>query len=304
MAYFPPRLQKKCPDALKSHRLRREIIATVLSNGIVNRMGMAFCQRLADELGLARDAVVRAYTVTTEVFGADALWRDIEALDCRVAAAVQYRAHARVIGLVKHAVQWLLSPDAVSLSPLAGVIDRYQPGARKLEAMLPDVLPRSYREEWDQAVRGGCDDGLPEPLAVRLANARVLGSAPDIIELSRGAELALAQAANAYFEVGERFSVPWLLGAIIALQAEGRWQALARATLREDVYRVHRKLAAQILSQGQGSIGSRMESWLQANDRAVRFVLQRIGEIQATGTRDFQALSVILREFRKLARLG
>jgi glutamate dehydrogenase len=298
LGYFPPRLVERHTEALKLHRLRREIIATVLTNDIVNRMGMAFCQRTAEELGLARELVVRACVVAVEVFDANALWQAIEALDNQLPADLQYRAHARVNGLVKHAVLWALMQGG-GVPTLADAVARYQSAARELEAELPDLLPPSYRQEWDAAMQGDSKAGIPEALARRLANTRVLGSLPDIVELSLAIGQPLLDVSRTYFRLGEEFSIPWMLGAIIALRADGRWQALARATLRDDAYRLHRKLTNSVLDQA-GDSESALDHWFEANQSSVRFARQRIAEIQATGISDFQTLTVILRELRKL----
>ena len=40
--YFPQKLHETYPEAIDTHRLKREVIATVLANAIVNRSGPAF----------------------------------------------------------------------------------------------------------------------------------------------------------------------------------------------------------------------------------------------------------------------
>ena len=45
---FPASLVKKYPQALQQHRMRREIIATQLTNRMVNHMGMNFVERMIE----------------------------------------------------------------------------------------------------------------------------------------------------------------------------------------------------------------------------------------------------------------
>ncbi len=298
LSYFPSHLVDRYGESLRTHRLRREIIATLLTNEVVNRMGMAFCRRTAEELGVSRDLVVAAFVIATEVFDAKTLWAEIEAQDNKMKAELQYRAHARANGLVKHGVLWALMQGR-SAETIAEAVGRFQSGRVELESSLPGILPGSYRQEWQSAMQADCTAGIPEPLAIRLANTRVLGSLPDIVELSRASGQPLLEVGKAYFDLGESLSVPWLHSAIIALRADGRWQALARATLRDDAFRLQRRLTARVLAQA-GSHASPVEGWLAEHEATVRFAQQRINEIQATGKSDFQALTVILREFRKL----
>ena len=137
-------------------------------------------------------------------------------------------------------------------------------------------------------------------MATTLANTLALGSAPDIVELAAVAGVPVAQATAAYFLVGERLRVLWLLGAVNGLVVRGRWQALARTTLRDDIYRLHRSVVADVLAQSGGSPQARFESWLKANETRVQFCEQRMVALQASGTQDFMTLAVGVRELRKL----
>ena len=62
VAYFPPSLRTGFDDALASHPLRREIVATVVANAVVNRAGISFLSRLCDETGLSLPVLARAPT--------------------------------------------------------------------------------------------------------------------------------------------------------------------------------------------------------------------------------------------------
>ena len=72
------------------HRLKREIVATQTTNSLVNRMGPVFVTRAQEDTGADPAVIARAYTIAREIFAMRALWMDIEALDNRVAAKVQY----------------------------------------------------------------------------------------------------------------------------------------------------------------------------------------------------------------------
>jgi glutamate dehydrogenase len=105
--YFPRALVARHRGALTTHRLRREIVATILSNALVNRMGAGFAQLWAEDHGLTRAEVVKAYATAHEIFDGDGYWRAIEALDNQLSAALQYRLMMPAIGLLKHATGWL-----------------------------------------------------------------------------------------------------------------------------------------------------------------------------------------------------
>ena len=300
--YFPEELVDSFRDDLLNHGLRRELIATVLANAVVNRMGFAFVHRFADEHGLSLHRLVKAYAMAHAVFDGDLYWQPVDGLDGVVDSRVQLRLYGRVIGLMKHATTWLIHYKW-GRRPVAEAVNRYRKGIGELEAMLPDVLPGSYRQEWDQAVSGMRDDGVPEKEARLLANTMVLGSAPDVIELASQAQVPLALAAEVYFLVGDRLEILWLLSSIIDLSVQGRWQALARANLREDTYRLHRQVAAKVLEYDGDNAKARFAAWEERASNKVAFGIHRLQTLQADSPHDFMSLAVGVRELRKLRSL-
>jgi glutamate dehydrogenase len=302
LSYFPPLLVEKYRDILLRHRLRREIIATILSNAVVNRMGFAFVHRLAEDHGLQREDVVKAYATAHEICDGNRYWLAIQALDNQVPAALQLRLYGRAIGLMKHVTVWLLNYRWPS-RPIGEAVDKFRSGIGALGDLLPDILPPTYRADWDKAVAGMERDGTPHDVAVHLANTMVLGSAPDIVELAAAADVPMREAAGVYFQIGDRLRVLWLLSSIIGLQVQGKWQALARHNLREDTYRLHRQVAARILEHPGKTPEERIEHWSAANEAKVRFGIQRLQTLQASGVNDFMTLAVGVRELRKLRML-
>ena len=87
--YFPAPLPKRFADRLDRHRLRREIIATRVTNGVVDRAGITFVFRLREDTGASSADIARAYAIAREVFDMPRLWADVEALDLEVDASAQ-----------------------------------------------------------------------------------------------------------------------------------------------------------------------------------------------------------------------
>ena len=79
--YFPAEMRERFPDAIASHRLRREIIATQLANAIINRGGPTMVARLVDQTGADAPTIAAAYAATRDSFGLTELNAAIDALD-------------------------------------------------------------------------------------------------------------------------------------------------------------------------------------------------------------------------------
>ncbi|MDB5988158.1 MAG: NAD-glutamate dehydrogenase [Nevskia sp.] len=302
LANFPGPLVERYREDLEKHGLRREIVATILSNALVNRMGAGFAQLWAEDHGLTRAEVLKAYAIAHQIYGGDEYWRSIEALDNQVPAALQYRLMMLPIGLLKHATGWIAG-SAYAAKAVQVAVSRFSAPVAELERALPDLLPPTYREDWERTATALKADGVPDALAARLANTRALGGAPDIAELADAASVPLATAAGVYFLVGERFRLLWLYAAINELGTDGKWQALARVNLRDDAYRIHRQLAARILAAPGATPEARIDAWTQVNERHVKFGLARLAELQGGNVKDFSTLAVAVREVRKLRLL-
>ena len=90
---FPAPMRRRFAPWIAGHRLRREIIATATTSGLVNRMGPAFVPRMAEETGAGVGAVVRAWTIAREITGMRTVWHAIESLDHRLPASVHAPVH-------------------------------------------------------------------------------------------------------------------------------------------------------------------------------------------------------------------
>jgi glutamate dehydrogenase len=265
-------------------------------------MGIAFAHRFAEDHGLPRADVIKAYAMAHEAFDADRYWTSIQALDNQAPAALQFKLFGRAIGLVKHVTTWMINAKYTQRS-IGDVIARFKKPIVEIEALLPGILPPSYRTAWDKAVEGMEKDGTPAKLAQQLASTMVIGSAPDIVDLSLEAKVPLAEAAGVYFGIGDRLRVLWLLSSIIGLNVQSSWQALARSNLRDDSYRLHRMIAGRILQHPGKTAEERIEGWIKAHEARLKFGIQRLQELQVSTPVDFMVLAVGVRELRKLSQL-
>ena len=106
-----------------AHRLRREIIATTLTNGIVNRCGPPTALRLAEEAARPISEVAHAFMAARAVFGLADLWRRLDALDGKVAGSAQLDLYLSVQYVLNRNVAWFLR-HAIAGTNLSDMISR------------------------------------------------------------------------------------------------------------------------------------------------------------------------------------
>ncbi len=300
--YFPVPLRERFAQLMEQHPLRGEIVVTHITDNIVNRMGSTFCQRLQESTGASPADVARAYTAAREVFRIGILWRDIEALDNKVAAEVQLDMLADTIRLADRATVWLLRNRRAPLS-VSEAVEQLAPGVAVLSERMPKLLIDAARELLQQRTQALRESGVPAKLASQVAAVDPLYSALDIAEVASGTDLEILQIAEAYFDLAIRLELPWLLGRIRELPRTTHWQQKARTVLRDELFAEQRRLTAGLFAGSQKAGGSkqRVSQWLATNDGAVSHYRRMLSDLQSARKHDLAMLSVAVREVHNLA---
>ena len=300
--YFPEPLQKKYAAAMEQHRLKREIIATAVTNSTINRMGATFLLRMQEDSGRSPGEVAKAFTISRETLDARALWAQVDALDGKVPEAVQIDALQVIWSLQRSMTRWLLArPGAIP--GIATAVDRYHDGFRDIRAGEA-ILPDSQRPEYEGSLVEWKARGVPDELALQLAALPYLEPCCDIIEVARERKLKPVDVARVHFRLGDALRLPWLVQQIDQLPVEGRWHAVARGVLRDELAAQQRALVGQVLSRKGSGADAKVRSWIGRDDAALRFTLSMLNELAAQKTLDYPTASVAVRRLAQLTGNG
>jgi glutamate dehydrogenase len=299
--YFPSPVQRRFAARIKRHRLRREIIATAITNSLINRMGPVFPIRAQDDTGADPAAIARAYTIAREVFAVRELWAQIESLDNRIPATVQYSALFETTRLLRHISYWLLENRRDDLG-IERAVRRYAAPVARLSQSLNDALSATGLARLNAARATFVEQRVPDPLAARLAALESLHCALDLVEAAMAAHLEVGFAARAYFDIGERIGLTWIKDQIETLPAEGHWQAVARSTLSDNLFALQRKITGAVLACRGGTAGARVDEWLARHDAPVESLKRIVVDLRTGTAPDFATLSVALQAVRRLVQ--
>jgi len=288
--YFPPILRERFRDEIVHHRLRRELIATVAANDLVNRTGITFPRELAARTGRAVGDVTRAYMIVREVFDLDALWRDIDALDNKVPAQLQLEMIRTALRLVERVTGWFLAGSRLDIK---AQVEANRPAIARLAEHLGDIMPESHKNELTRRAAAFAEKGAPAALALRVARLDFLLSAVDIVRLAKTAQRDLLEAGQRFFAVGAHFKLDALRLAARKLFADTQWQKLAVAALIEDLYAHQADLTARALARGGD-----FQHWLDGHARDLGRLDTLVREIDAATQPDLAMLTVANRALR------
>jgi glutamate dehydrogenase len=299
--YFPAPVQKRFALRLKRHRLRREIISTAITNSLINRMGPVFPVRAQDDTGADPAAIARAYTIAREVFAVRDIWAQIEDLDNRIPAAVQYTAMFQTTRLLRHMSYWLLENRLGGLD-IERAVRRYAAPVAELFGEFGAVLGATEQARIAAQRSHLIEQHVPDRLATHIASLEALHCALDLAEVATAARVNIRYAAQAYFDLGERIGLTWVKEQIETLAADGHWQAVARGTLRDNLYALQRKITVGVLACKGRDAAARVEHWIQRRAAAVESLKRIVVDLRTGAAPDFATLSVALQAVRRLAQ--
>jgi glutamate dehydrogenase len=299
--YFPRIMQQRLGKYLHQHRLRREIIATATTNSMVNRMGPTFARRVQEDTGAGAATVVRAYAIARESYEMRATWSQIEALDTKIKASTQYELMYETTRLLRFCTYWLIHHQSGKLE-IERQVSRLRRGLADLDAALPGVLSGTDQTFFESRRAQYREANVPEALAKRMASLAALRSGPDLVEIAESAKLPVTAAARVYFGVGTALQLDWIREQIESLGVEGHWQAVARTTLRDNIYNLQRVLCMQVLNEArQRAPEQALQAWVARHQKAVDYLRQTVNDMRSLPEMDFATLSVALQAVRRMA---
>jgi glutamate dehydrogenase len=299
--YFPVPLRSRFEAQIKAHPLRREIIATHVTNSMINRVGSTFVHRMQEETGAKAPDVVRAYLIVREVFGMVDLWRATEALDYKVPDRVQTAMVIDAGRLIVRGTLWFLR-NRSHLADLTRSIEHFRSGAERLAALLPQLLPAADQAAFAAAAKRLEKEGVPQELAACCAGFDAMFAALDIVEVADGIQRDIEPVAHLHFALAGELDFPWIRSRIGALPADSHWHTLAKAALRDDLAGMLRALAADALrADGSGDPAAQIAAWKARHSVLYERFRQILTDLRATESPDLAMLSVAMRELRNLS---
>ncbi|AFX98917.1 bacterial NAD-glutamate dehydrogenase family protein [Candidatus Endolissoclinum faulkneri L2] len=278
--YFPEILRKKYSKAIIEHRLRREIIATSVTNSMINKVGATFLDIIHEQTATNSVDIARAFIIVREVFDMQKLWSAINNLDNKVPAVMQTKMLINIQQIVEHKTIWFLRNGRRPLD-IASYVNDFYPGVSNLKSCLIEVIGDMERDNLRKVRSQLEDNGVPKTLSHEIASLEALFSACDIVRLASLIKLDVRTVAVVYFKVGTKFSLDWLRDKALEMVAETYWQKQAVNALVDDFYRHQSHLARKVLDHIKRVVIDSKEKSQQTNEHSKELISHN-GDIIST----------------------
>ncbi|MEJ2377364.1 MAG: NAD-glutamate dehydrogenase, partial [Pseudolabrys sp.] len=279
--YFPEEIGERFGQALQAHRLRREIIATQLTNSMINRGGATLIVRIADQTGSAASAIAAAFAAVRNSFGLVELNEEVDALDNRVAGDVQLGLYVAVQDLLLDRIVWFLRHVDLTQG-LETIIGHYRDGIGALGASLDTALPKPATAACEVRIGELMNVGVPDALARRIGSLSVLKAAPDIVLVADRAGKSVGEVAATYFATEDFFQLDKVCGAVSDIVVADYFDRLALDRALDSIGDAERRLTAAIVENGVAGTGA-VEEWVKPRQAEVERIRTAIHEIAGSG---------------------
>ncbi|MBC7280250.1 NAD-glutamate dehydrogenase [Hoeflea sp.] len=300
ISYFPRKMQKPHSSDIAGHRLRREIISTLLGNDAINRGGPAFVIGLGDKSGATAADIVKAFILARDGLSLDQLYARVDALDTKVSGAVQNRLYARIGNTLKDVTSWALKTGAAQ-GDLGAAIKSMQAGVAKLGGALEAAMPEFMRNEAETIQSELVSESVPADLAGQIAGLGGLTLAPDICHVAAFSKTDLKRATEAFFAVTDAFRVGRIVAAVDRIPVSDHFEGLALARGLDEIFEARRIIAATALD-GNPKASDPAGDWLTANKDRISHVRGQILTLTDTGELSVAKLTVAAGMLSDLAR--
>ncbi|MBA2657004.1 MAG: NAD-glutamate dehydrogenase [Tatlockia sp.] len=298
---FPKSICKKYCIGMDNHPLRRDIVATQLSNRIVNEMGITYVYRLQKEMGASIEEIIRAHTLASCIYKTEELQELILSLNFKIPLNTQYEMLYYIRYLVSIATRWFLNSNYLQEN-LEDVVKRFSPHIKTLEKLTPQLMGGLTKQYLEKLTEEFLALGIPTEKAYRIATYRTMYSALNIIEISLKNNFELVRTTKMYYVVGERFNLLWFRDQIGHDNREGHWNTLSRLTIRDELDLAQRELTIAILNLDPLEMDANrlVDEWINCNQRIFAHWETLLEQLHSTNNVDYPMIFIAMRELIRL----
>ncbi|MFQ4147183.1 NAD-glutamate dehydrogenase [Arthrobacter sp. LAPM80] len=301
--YFPKEVAERFDAELDTHPLRKEIIATVVANDMVNLGGITFAFRTMEESSASDVVIAKAFVALHEIFDFDSMTKALGQLPPYFPTEQWCTVQLDMRRLLDRAVRWLVN-EGIGKESIEDVVNRFKPVVGSLGTHMGDffqgVDEERVRTWYDRAT----SFHMPAELGRRWAELFETFPLLDVAIVSESLEEPQVAVAGVYYALYNRYGVDALLERITALPRNDRWQALARAALRDDLYATTADMTRNVMdSTGVGEPAmDRIQAWEAQNQEQLGRAVKMFAEVNELEQDDMASLSVALRLLRSIVR--
>lgn len=208
--YFPKEYSKKFPNQIEAHKLKNEILATVLINEFVNKMGCTLFHQIMEELTCSPEVIVKAFIAVKEIFDIDKYWAMVESLPASIPYELKIAQFNLIQAVVERNIYWLIRNN-IDLSNLDKLTEYFKKNVAILFAKAESLTTPNMLAEYKQSIERYEKYPQAHKIAQHTYKLRLLKAACDIVHISNQSGKKLEEVAKVYMLIGDQLHITWLI---------------------------------------------------------------------------------------------
>ena len=305
---FPKALADKYSTSLVKHVLRREIIATQISDICINDMGLSYIRQMQDETRCSEEMAVRAYFICLEVFQLRPVLNFIYDELHKIEASVSAEVLRKLRILLRKAASWMI--NHISFDDQRPIMQ-----VAEIFSVPVDILMQSIQQYLDEDALLKATSmrdkivahGATEAIANVIAYASHGDALLNIVWAMRETTGRVERFAELYYKLGDLWSMKWLREQIEAAPDETIWAQIARSAALKDLDDYQRSIVKAVFTIKKGIGRAGFEELQKVVDKRYGHVLDEwlrvVKQMQSLAQVDFAVFSVALLRLSRLVEV-
>ncbi len=303
--YFPDAIVVRVPeDDLRRHRLQREIVATVLTNRLIDLMGSSFVPTVTRDSGARSADVARGWFVAAEIAGVHELLDRIEKNEASIPAAQEHRWLLALERILARTVRWAVE-NLPAGAEVGEAIETFRAPVAELFEILPSVILGSQRQSFEDMLEELEAGGVPTETAQKIAATQFLGELMEVTRISKEVEVPVGDVGRAYFALTDEVDFALLFELLSMAAGEDVWEQRAVQGLMQDLGEARRNLTLALLAHEPRDTSTEqlLARFRERNDDRLAAMREVLEELLASDNINVAALTVATREVVRRSRL-
>ncbi|RKF22487.1 glutamate dehydrogenase [Altericroceibacterium spongiae] len=299
LADFPEAMRETYRQQILDHPLRKEIVATVIANRIINRMGPVHPFELAEEEGASLDQVAAAFCAATRLLRLEESWSALERADMPETARLMLFDRAAQ-ALRGHVADLLRATGGdIAVGPL---IESLQDNVDRLRGEVDGLLADEGRIHAQRMIDEMLDAGAPESFALDIVRLYKMDGAIGISRLAMDTGVSAVCLADAFVDLGQRMGIDWAQSRAAVMDPSDPWERLLVAGLARDFQQMRFDFLCHFAKRHdlESHAGEALSQWADNHAAALRRFRNVIARAQSAATVAPSMLAQIATQARNL----
>jgi glutamate dehydrogenase len=294
--YFPTEIWTQFGHLIARHRLFSELVATILSNEIVDQLGIVWAHETSEELGRDMADVAGSFWAATQTLGATKLWGELETLAPGISSDAEAELHRTVAEAVGALARtFLIQPGPLDPETLIAIHGRLAGELLSTDTYSTLWFDANAR---DALVRLGADSEVATRFVLCVSLARI----GDAGMVARSVGCSATDAFTAFGIIDRVARLDRLVREIRGVGVADRWNGWQARALLDEVGQWRRNVAQKILGGiGENQVLEALHAWESNCSVAFGRSNRLIAELDSPDVDTLTVAALALRSLRAIA---